>query len=89
MFAEPFRKLPRVLALPALVAAHVQRLSDQQGLYVPFQTNLLQVGEVLTDAGSVQGLDAVSTNAGFSANSQADALLADVESQYATGRDEI
>ena len=76
-------KLFRVLTLPALIAAHVKRLPDQQQFHLMLLTQGCQMVKVFTNARAVQCRQTLRRDAEGVAESESDAFLAHVERENA------
>jgi hypothetical protein len=86
MVAEAFGKFAGVLALAALIAAHVQRFAHQEQPDVPFVRDLPEMLEILSNTISLESLNSLRCEAQLIANGKPDAFLADVESENARRR---
>ena len=82
---QPGAELARVLGLPALLAAHVQRISDQYQGDVLLGGQLRQARQIFADVGALQRFQALGRKAELVAQRQPDAPFAQIEGQNSAG----
>ena len=80
---QSFGKFVNIRRLPTLVSTHVNRVAHQQKRYFPLRDQVGQGGHILTDVYAFQRREALRGDTQRIAESQSNALFAQIEGKNA------
>ena len=86
MTAETLRELARVLALPALGTAHMERLTDEQTCDMPRLSYFFQLVKVIPNTSSLESFETLRRDSKLVSNSKPDPFSTYIERQDAAVR---